>query len=487
MEVFSYLDHGDLLQTRTVCQRWNNAISHWTGFLDKVTFILRRSPAHNSFPTLSRSRVPWKSITLTNFTHEKVPSWYFPAHISDSLTALNLKEGKLTWTWMRDVTGRFQQLETFSILKCERVLEEDEGWNQTTEQEAKFSEFQRRVKHLSVETNNTRTLNFYLRQFICSDSTLASLFIKIQREPEVGDHGFDRHFKDFNMLTITFYDLIRSCSSTLKCFSLDTYDRFAVLICWLFNYMEWKTNRLDLKAFHLQWKWEEAWDYLGSQVEEFYLSFLKTQHNVKYLTLPRLERRNVEPGGQLLSALPRKLTNMFQSEDSNLTVEVFKHLHTLKVMVIKFERENSFIESMDNKIYPELRELTVHGKVTGLAIPPIVAGFPNLVKLSVSCSRSVQDELQFEYVSISDDKLQLIVQSLPHLRILSLSPCDLITDFGVSGVFRDDCLKLMDSRTLYLGQKLSFFEIEQPGRPLCSLRCKAKTIDRCNGIWDEAV
>ena len=437
-------------------------MSSWNGFLNTVTFI-RHSPSTESGSTLMNSIVQWRSITLRCFHFKELASQFQPTHLNSSVTELTLKEGKHSWSWVRDLIGRFPKLEKFSIVNCERIhIMDDEGFFQNVQSVATFTAFRGRVTSLKFEVHNYKELLFYIRQFIHKESKLNSLHVISKHENyNYEDKTYDR---DYDELTIAVCQLANCCSESLKVLSMDLNLRNSLHFLNFFLRLEQRNVKLDLNELHFHSKWDDTRPALPEKLFMPYIKFLKTQQSLKYLTVPRLN----DAEGRLVSVFPLILTGSFEANESNLSVDLCKHLHHVKAMKIKCVTIGcNFLKTLDNKVYPKLRDLKLDGTVTGFVIPYIIKRFPNLVKLSISCSPVVEAEPR---LSITDVRLQWIIRDLPNLQVLNLSPCDSITDYGVSGIFPQTCDKISESKTLYSDQTISFPEI--PGHPLCSLKCK---------------
>jgi hypothetical protein len=388
------------------------------------------------------------------------------------MTSLDLVEGTFTWSWLQDAAEQLPRLERLAIIQSQRQTEKDEGWSQTPEQLIRFLELKKRIKHLKFDLKDIKSLNFYLKQFTCSDSTLMSLEIGLNNESPPYRIGIDflLHLKKYNGLVEVLYDFFKSCSGTLKSFKIHIDEVSAMGVLPFFGALMERPLPLYLDTLHLEVfeKYCSKTEVQDQKLSDLRLAdlihFLVTQPQLKSLRIPVLQSTM----GLTVQAMPRNIQEIGFSHEPNMDLYVWERLHQTKSVIIIGLGSTPFAFKFKNRTcvpYPELESFKYSGKPNVGIMNTITDYFPNLTKLDVACSPN--------HISIhpfNNLDLQLIPLKLSHLKVLSLKNFVGITDFGLTGIKKEDAEMLMATRSLYLKQESEVFSVQRDGVSLSSLK-----------------
>jgi hypothetical protein len=216
----------------------------------------------------------------------------------------------------------------------------------------------------------------------------------------------------------------------------------------------------DLTTFQMQVTPQACIEYV-----ERVLRFIGAQTELRNLKVPVLSN---DPDAAkrekllLASVLPEAAHTVYFSSDNALYPDIFDALPSLKSLTVHCANGIARLASaLNEKTYPELRFLTLVEK-PGEIGPIILEAFPNLTKLKLKVGKG----------TVTDQLFQLIIHNLPQLQSLDLSSCDFVSDFGVTGITKERCTQLWDSRSFYVKGNGLRFRNDRTGLPLSSLKCE---------------
>jgi hypothetical protein len=199
-----------------------------------------------------------------------------------------------------------------------------------------------------------------------------------------------------------------------------------------------------------------------SEFVEEVLRFLRAQAELQDLKVPILSTDAAAASNEkllLATVLPTRAHTVYFCSDNALYPDIFDALPSLKDLTVHCTDGIARLASaLNEKIYPDLRSLTLVEKPAEMG-SILLEAFPNLTRLKI------------EKAAVTDESLQLIIQNLTQLQCLDLTSTCKITDFGVTGVAKDRCKALWDSRSFYLqGKDASGLGNNAIGLPLSSLK-----------------
>jgi len=263
--------------------------------------------------------------------------------------------------------------------------------------------------------------------------------------------------------------LISSCQKTLKTLDIIINQRRAKHICstlrrLLASSVIEKPLLLDLTTFKLDWSSsrsdQDTEFYLLTSEEATLFQFLRTQSNLKTLSIPSIRQTT-----ELLNSVPTQLTSL-STCTTVMIPDLLQRLTILKHAELRSVTGSALTLGINDNVYPQLRSLDIWGFEGSAAIPQIVGAFPNLVKLSISASTAAEGLYE-----IGDDELQQIIANLANLESLALDFAR-ISDYGVSGIQQSDCENLLRTKGVYMKRSLSSLNVFPTGLPMSSLKRK---------------
>jgi hypothetical protein len=109
------------------------------------------------------------------------------------------------------------------------------------------------------------------------------------------------------------------------------------------------------------------------------------------------------------------------------------------------------------KAWDNLKELGIGSTIiNGMELIQILKKFPFLSKLEVSSQLPV----------VQDEDLQCLIKTVPGLQFLSVSACDFLTDFGVTGILRNSCEMMIRLDSYREVDDDGIFDSKTKGKPL---------------------
>jgi len=176
LEIFSHLDQRDVLVTRQVCQRWNQAVLNWSGFLERVRYLLSKS-SKESYNTFLASEVPWRSLVLdldsSSADEDAASEWALSSlssHIKDKsrknhVLSIIIRNMSQKWSSVQKLLISFPKLVKFRFIQSGLRFGRNDGWYQSLERMTKFVALQARIKVLHIEINSVEDADFLVKIF----------------------------------------------------------------------------------------------------------------------------------------------------------------------------------------------------------------------------------------------------------------------------------------------------------------------------------
>ncbi|CAG7697357.1 unnamed protein product [Allacma fusca] len=416
LEVFSWLNYSDLIQCRLVSKRWNSHICKASNFLRHAVFPV--SLHDESLDILSSSKTPWTNISLCLcqclMEHPEEIKWHGIHSSMRQAKSLHLHSSFLYWTVVQCITSWTLTLEELSIDGC--VLgPEDEGRSIVP-----------MVNHL--DTGESREMIYAKRM-----RTLKELRVTDKGPLENLNRLLNNLIRHWESGCLESFHVLYDPSETGSSTSIQQATLFHALVLDIF-----RSHREDFQL--TPYLSEEDFVYeIQSHSSAPMLAlidfFIRHEH-LKTVAFPHfnncsssdLKRRRI------LRSLPKTVETLSIPGHSYLVPDFLSYFPNLKSISIgsiagKPFHPNSY--RYTPSVCKDIRELGVFSRIH---LSPGKLGnfawkFPSLTKLEFNAFRSV----------VNDFDLQNIVGHCRLLRHLSITGCDLISDFGFTGSPSDWC------------------------------------------------
>jgi len=457
--MLSYLEHGDLLQSRLVMKSWNRIVSAWSGFNGKVVFVVKSGTQSRSM--LRQSQTNWRRIRLEKFKlTEKNHEFQLPPHLSDKANCISFFKSVVTWDGIRQILKQFKCLNEIEIVHCKRRRKEaNQSSGRLTRAVLGLNEslmdVMCNVRILRLELRRISDMLFYLNQLNQFGIRLTELSLR-----DIYD-GLESTAVEIAQ------DLLREILQTLRqSFSSISIIKINFVTLNLVNnffpeviqpLISCSSKITQLKTFEVR---HFAQEPNNQRDLDIFFDFIKNQKNLTEIRLPLPGDANTEQCRSIVTSLNPKIKSIHVTSEKYLTPKCLDSFINLKTVKLDFEIRQFILSPT---IHKSVEELQLEKGSMLLSVPLIAEKFPNLTSLNLNG--------QCEDVPPIDDRcLQTICQNLRKIRKLVIGACSSISDYGVTGIKKEYCEKLFKSRSICLDTMMEIPRENIIGSPLHTLR-----------------
>jgi hypothetical protein len=381
----------------------------------------------------------------------------------------------ITWDTIKRVISDASDLRHFSLAQCKF---HDQHRAQSSAVLGEFSEFRvgetvSKLQSLKIqETEKLRTVNRILEKLLgFSTRSLEKVWISFDpsssKEDSYEDNDLDKFCELMSELVEMNTSTLRSLHLDIKCQPL-----LNLILPNLFGKLQRIWSELKLQEFLLSppgcTPTPRTVDITENSIKsaEILANFLASQGTLKKVAIPHVKRmdngQEAKYRNKISSRFPSSIEFLCIPNQEYLPVDFLHSLPNLKKLFIggstsddgrpiplKAELFNVTVteepESQDTvkQRVPELDKLTELGIgssiVNGLELMKLVK------KLHFVCKLEVTSQLPV----IQDEDLQCCIDNMPLLQKLTISSCDFLTDFGITGILRNTCEMMVRLNNYY--------------------------------------
>ncbi|OXA49993.1 F-box/LRR-repeat protein 20 [Folsomia candida] len=503
IEILSYVNYSDLLQCRLVSKQFRHVISKSRLFIDSTIFV--SSSKSTGPLLLPSSSTPYETCRFDHidydvFTGAKTDSHshenaYFspPTLFLANLKSLEFANSYITWETIKRTVNATPALERLVLTRCKFVDKKN------TSALSEFEEFRvgRTFSHLKSvkiqEYHDIRAVNIFLEKLVgyCS-KTLEEIWITFDpstviNSPPSSIHDAAEidpcsvHLPDMDTFCTLVRTIIEANTFQLRrlCMDLKYQPLLNIFLPSVFGKMNSLWTELNLEEFLLS----PPSSANNNNVEislnctssaQILIGLLESQVNLKTAALPHFRNmgeqhyrvkigQSLSPQVEYLSLpnqeyLPKEFLTKFgalkqlylggSTGDNGLPVALRSEIFEQPKTPVSFQHglpahldlNLALSGSAYNFVGPPINT-GVWDKFTELGLGSTIINGIELLKIIKKFHFLVKLEILSELPVIQDEDMQVLVEGIPLLRHLSVSACDFLTDYGVTGILRNSCLR----------------------------------------------